>query len=127
MTQHTDPAEVAPVAAQTREGHSPLPWRVNVDDFHRSTPLVDVVGADDFIVAEFSRATHALNLANAQLIVHRVQAHDALVAALQAADVAINPVDREGISLHEWNSRLRVATSTIRAALALAQACEVKK
>lgn len=37
--------------------------------------------------------------------------------ALQVADAAINPPDRSGISLHEWNERLKAATATIRAAL----------
>ena len=41
----------------------------------------------------------------------------ALREALEAADKAINPPDRNGISLDVWNSRLRVATTTIRAAL----------
>ena len=38
-------------------------------------------------------------------------------AALKAADAAINPPDRSGISLHVWNERLRDATKIIRQAL----------
>jgi hypothetical protein len=37
--------------------------------------------------------------------------------ALKVADAAINPPDRGGISLDEWNKRLKAATATIRAAL----------
>ncbi len=37
--------------------------------------------------------------------------------ALKAADLAINPPDRGGISLDKWNERLKAATAEIRAAL----------
>lgn len=40
-----------------------------------------------------------------------------LRAALKVADEAINPPDRDGISLEKWNERLKAATKTIRAAL----------
>ena len=40
--------------------------------------------------------------------------------ALVAADVAINPPDLSGISLAEWNGRLKAATAVIRAALGIA-------
>ncbi len=41
-----------------------------------------------------------------------------LIAALKAADEAINPPDRDGISLATWNERLKAATIIIRTALA---------
>ena len=41
-----------------------------------------------------------------------------MVGALRAADAAINPPDRSGISLDIWNKRLKEATTIIRAALA---------
>lgn len=37
--------------------------------------------------------------------------------ALIAADAAINPPDRSGISLDEWNKRLKAATAKIKEAL----------
>jgi hypothetical protein len=37
--------------------------------------------------------------------------------ALRAADSAINPADRSGISLDEWNKRLKSATLDIRDAV----------
>jgi uncharacterized Zn finger protein (UPF0148 family) len=46
--------------------------------------------------------------------------------ALVAADAAINPPDRSGISLDEWNKRLKAATATIRRALSEPQAKEGK-
>lgn len=42
---------------------------------------------------------------------------DQMREALKAADEAINPPDRGGISLDTWNKRLKTATATIRAAL----------
>jgi hypothetical protein len=47
--------------------------------------------------------------------------HDEMLAALRAADEAINPPDRKGISLDKWNDRLKAATKTIRAAVARAE------
>jgi hypothetical protein len=41
-----------------------------------------------------------------------------IAAALQACLEAINPPDRAGISLHEWNKRLKAASEIARAALA---------
>lgn len=46
---------------------------------------------------------------------------DALKAALTTARAAINPSDLDGISLHEWNGRLKTATQVIDAALVLAE------
>lgn len=43
---------------------------------------------------------------------------DVLLATLRAADVAINPPDQGGISLHEWNKRLKEATAQIRSVMA---------
>lgn len=43
-----------------------------------------------------------------------------MLAALEAADAAINPTDLGGISLHVWSGRLKEATATIRAAIARA-------
>lgn len=45
------------------------------------------------------------------------QQNAALREALKAADTAINPPDRTGISLHVWNERLKAVTKIIRAAL----------
>jgi small-conductance mechanosensitive channel len=50
---------------------------------------------------------------------------DQLVDALKTADKAINPPDRDGISLDKWNSRLKEATAAIRAAIASASDCGV--
>lgn len=44
----------------------------------------------------------------------------ALHFALAVADAAINPTDKAGISLFDWNERLKKATAVIRQALALA-------
>jgi hypothetical protein len=43
--------------------------------------------------------------------------HDALVRALEGCLEAVNPPGKAGISMHEWNGRLKVATTTARAAL----------
>jgi hypothetical protein len=51
---------------------------------------------------------------------YRLQ-RDELLAACMAADAAMNPTDRSGISLHVWNQRLREATSVVRAAIAKAE------
>lgn len=40
-----------------------------------------------------------------------------MLAALKAADAAINPSDRSGISLDKWNERLKATTVQIRAAI----------
>jgi small-conductance mechanosensitive channel len=45
-------------------------------------------------------------------------------AALEAADEAINPPDRSGISMDTWNKRLKASTTTIREALAAIRAKE---
>lgn len=37
--------------------------------------------------------------------------------ALVAADKAMNPPDKGGISMHEWNKRLKEATRLVRAVL----------
>lgn len=42
---------------------------------------------------------------------------ESLRDALLHADVAINPTDRDGISLHTWNVRLKSTTAEIRAAV----------
>lgn len=44
-----------------------------------------------------------------------------LLEALKTAAAAINPSDRGGISLMEWNERLKAATVCINAALAKAK------
>ena len=44
---------------------------------------------------------------------------DAMIDALKHADAAINPPDRDGISMETWNGRLKIATAMIRAALAV--------
>jgi hypothetical protein len=49
-----------------------------------------------------------------QLVIER----DKLREALAKADEAINPPDRNGISLAIWNERLKETTVSIRAALA---------
>jgi len=43
-----------------------------------------------------------------------------LLAALKDCLVAINPPDRGGISLYEWNQRLKAATINAEAAIAKA-------
>jgi hypothetical protein len=42
------------------------------------------------------------------------RAEQPLIVALRAADLAINPPDRDGISLDTWSKRLKAATATIR-------------
>jgi predicted anti-sigma-YlaC factor YlaD len=45
---------------------------------------------------------------------------DDLLALLKDIELVINPRDMGGISLHEWGSRLRVATAKIQEAIAKA-------
>lgn len=52
----------------------------------------------------------------------RYATKDKLLALLRSTDAAINPADRDGISLHEWNGRLKTATERIRAAIVEAEA-----
>jgi hypothetical protein len=47
-----------------------------------------------------------------------MQRNVTLMDALKFADEAINPPDRGGISMDEWNRRLKDATARIHAALA---------
>jgi hypothetical protein len=47
-------------------------------------------------------------------------AADVMLDALKAADDAINPKDKR-ISLHEWHGRLKLTTSKILNAIALAE------
>lgn len=46
---------------------------------------------------------------------------DELLALLKDVELVINPRDMGGISLHEWGSRLRVATAKIQEAIAKAE------
>jgi hypothetical protein len=55
--------------------------------------------------------------ANARLMA----ASPEMLAALKTAAAAINPSDRGGISLMEWNERLKAATVAINAAIAKAE------
>jgi hypothetical protein len=48
------------------------------------------------------------------------QLNDVMLDALKAADDAINPKDKR-ISLHEWHGRLKLTTSKILNAIALAE------
>jgi hypothetical protein len=57
--------------------------------------------------------------ANARLAVVVAQ-RDELLTACRTADAAMNPPDRDGISLHVWNRRLKEATAVVRAAIAKA-------
>lgn len=47
---------------------------------------------------------------NAKLIAAAPQ----MLETLRLADKAMNPPDRDGISLHEWSGRLKEATAKIR-------------
>jgi hypothetical protein len=64
---------------------------------------------------EGASAFNAESIANGKLII----AAPDLLEALQACIEAINPPDRNGISLHAWNKRLKAASEQARAALAL--------
>jgi hypothetical protein len=64
----------------------------------------------DKLYLEWSQFTKARN--NRELV---------MLTALRAADAAINPSDRSGISLETWNVRLKAATAKIRAAIAKAE------
>lgn len=54
--------------------------------------------------------------AEAELAALRAE-RDEAQKLLIVADAAMNPPDREGISLHEWNARLKAATAAIRAGM----------
>ena len=59
-------------------------------------------------------------LSNIAFALKSKAAVEKLREALAYADAAINPPDRDGISLHTWNERLKSATETVRQAIALA-------
>lgn len=83
-----------------------------------------VAGPDDATWPEVpttlvERARNVVTSLAAEAIERRDAHQDAanLRETLQIARDAINPPDRDGISLHDWNRRLKSATSMIDAAL----------
>lgn len=53
--------------------------------------------------------------------VHLIAAAPDLLEALIAAEAAINPQDKSGISMHVWNERLKAATTIMNDAIAKAK------
>lgn len=80
---------------------TPLPWRVVRYDEERGGPhyaeterKVEILGSNENTVADNERYyPHAIKAADAEFIVQRVNAHDALVAALEAASPLVHKLD----------------------------------
>ncbi len=110
--------------------HTPTPWTVSTavktfesnqtDGLFIDTPL-GVTVCDLYFDAGPRLHKFESDEANAALIVRAVNSHAALVEALVAYDKAVNPPDKGGINLDEWDKRLKAATAQARAALALAR------
>lgn len=105
----------------TESKHTPGPWTLE-DWPHELECMGARLGAR--AVAGADRISPAVvwggireSEANARLIA----AAPDLLAALKVAELAINPRDRGGISLHDWGSRLKGATTVVLAAIAKAE------
>jgi hypothetical protein len=83
--------------------------KLHCDDGGSAAPIakMDEAYGGDYLVAE----------ANARLLAAAPQ----MLEALKTANAAINPSDRQGISLLTWNERLKVATVAIHAAIVKAE------
>lgn len=104
---------------------APLPWSVRVVEYDRREDVsIEVIAADGSLVVQTIMrevATEgdrfAEDDANARYVVTAVNCFATLLSALKEAREAIAPKDLGGISLHEWNGRLKQATAVIDLAL----------
>lgn len=60
---------------------------------------------------------HTLHMMAQEACDNRITKQETFIEELQNARAAMNPPDIGGISLHEWNARLKVATARIDAVL----------
>jgi hypothetical protein len=99
--------------------------RAEYDDLAMLPQAADALDAKDAEI-ELLKEGRKLHDELADHLEHELAAQSALLAqaatALEAADEAINPPDRGGISMDTWNKRLKVSTTTIREALAAIRA-----
>ena len=93
--------------------HTPGPWKaVPCQDLIEGFYSWQVLFAKDRIALIKGRV-ESEEKANAILI----KASPVMLSALRQAHEAINPTDREAISMHEWQGRLKVVSATILQAI----------
>jgi hypothetical protein len=113
-----------PCPKTTKVKHTPGPWAsrdatpTEIPSLLLTFPASSVIERHGIVIAVATmHNSGAEAVANAQILA----AAPDLLNALKAAAAAINPSDRQGISLMTWNDRLKAATVTINAAIAKAE------
>lgn len=109
--------------------HTPGPWHADLGErslYHAHCRRLILARESDGSTVTLAKLPESYGgdyeaaAANARLMA----ASPDLLSALKSAAAAINPSDRNGISLCEWNDRLRAATVTVNAAIAKAESRE---
>jgi hypothetical protein len=104
--------------------HTPGPWtwRMGPSNLYHAHErrLITTLHGDGAPIAKMGEA-YCADYGTAEANARLMAASPQMLDALKTANAAINPSDRQGISLLEWNNRLRAATVEIHAAIAKAE------
>ena len=110
----------------SEQTHTPGPWTVDLGEanlYHAHCRRLILSRRDDGSVITLAKLpeSYAGDYDSAEANARIMSAAPDMLAALKVAAAAIAPSDRHGISLMEWNNRLRHATTVIAAAIIAAE------